>query len=73
MGGYSLCRKRDWKMLLLDALDKSKTLGWTEIYLASEPGAVSFYEKFGGIVIGKVQSRLNPKLFLPHIEFMSKS
>lgn len=57
------------KILLFDAFQKATEIGWKRLRLAADPGAQKFYEKFGGRLIGKVQSRIKPDLFLPHIEF----
>ena len=56
------------KKLIQDSFVTAKKLGWDEYFLASEPKAISFYGKFGGKVIGQIQSRLESNLFLPHIQ-----
>ncbi|OPZ23385.1 MAG: Acetyltransferase (GNAT) family protein [bacterium ADurb.BinA186] len=58
------------ELAIKTAIEKAKALGWTHFYLASEPKAVSFYEKYGGTVVGQIQSRLIKDLILPHIKFM---
>ncbi len=55
------------KMLLFHAIEEAKKLGWDEFYLAADPGAQSFYEKFGAVKVGMVQSRIKSDLFLPHM------
>ncbi len=57
------------KILLEDAFRLASAMGWKVIRLAADPGAQTFYEKFGGVRIGSVQSRIKADLFLPHIEF----
>jgi GNAT superfamily N-acetyltransferase len=56
--------------LVIAAIEEAKKLGWDSFRLAADPYAVGFYEKIGGIVIGKVQSKIKPDLFLIHIEFI---
>jgi len=57
------------KFLLKDALTKAAERGWKKLRLASDPKAQKFYEKFGGKMIGQVQSKIKADLFLQHIEF----
>lgn len=47
----------------------ARQLGWDHFYLASEPNAVPFYKKLGGTLVGRVQSKLDEKLKLPHMKF----
>ena len=51
------------------AIERAKRLGWDHFFLASEPGAILFYTKFGGMHVGDVQSKLATSLKLPHIKF----
>lgn len=56
-------------LAIVHAKEKGREIGWDHFYLASEPGAVPFYEKYGGTLIGFVQSKLDENLKLPHIRF----
>lgn len=60
-------RKGYGKTLLLHAIEKAKQLGWHELFLAADPGAQLFYEKYGAVKVGMVQSRIKSDLYLPHM------
>lgn len=51
------------------AIQEARRLGWNSFRLAADPYAVGFYEKLGGIQIGKVQSKIKPDLYLSYLEF----
>ena len=54
--------------LLAMSVEEARKLGWTEFWLAADPYAIKFYEKFGAVQFGTVQSRIKPDLFLPHMK-----
>lgn len=58
------------KIAILHALGVARDLMWDHFYLASEPGAVLFYQKCGGLLVGQVPSKLEANLKLPHIKFL---
>ncbi len=55
------------KVLMTDFLDKIKVKQAHRIILDSDPNAASFYEKFGFIQVGKIQSSISDR-FLPIME-----
>ncbi len=57
------------RILLEHSFVKAKELGWNSYRLATDKGAITFYEKFGAKKIGLVQSRIRPDLYLEHLEF----
>jgi GNAT superfamily N-acetyltransferase len=62
-------RKGFGSVAIEHAKKEARLLGWDHFYLASEPLAVAFYEKYGGKMIGLIQSKLDENLQLPHIKF----
>lgn len=63
-------RKGYGSLLIEKAMEKAKELGWNSIRMAVDKYGVGFYEKHGGKIIGKVQSRLGNEIFLNHMEIM---
>ena len=55
------------KVLMTDFLDKIKVKHAQRIILDSDPNATCFYEKFGFMQIGKIQSSISDR-FLPIME-----
>jgi len=56
------------KVLFQKAKIAATNFGWKSFRLVSEPYAEEFYLKMGARNIGKVQSRVKPDFFLPHME-----
>ncbi|MBT4760914.1 MAG: GNAT family N-acetyltransferase [Bdellovibrionaceae bacterium] len=56
-------------ILFLESVSQAKKLGWTFFRMAIEPQAEGFYTKHRAHMIGSVQSRIKPDLFLPHMEY----
>lgn len=56
-------------LAITHAKEQARIIGWDHFYLASEPGAVAFYAKNGGKLVGYVPSKLDENLKLPHIKF----
>jgi GNAT superfamily N-acetyltransferase len=54
---------------LQHAFHTVKLLGWDHFFVVSEPKAVPFYKKFGGTVVGEIQSMFKSDLQLPHLKF----
>jgi N-acetylglutamate synthase-like GNAT family acetyltransferase len=57
------------KTMLLHSIATAQEMGWERVRLATDEGGKTFYQKFGGKIIGKVKSRLGADIFLTHMEF----
>lgn len=61
-------RKGYGSILLRDAIQTARKIGWSSFRMAVDDHALEFYEKKGAKVIGQVQSRLGKDIFLNHVE-----
>lgn len=64
----SFIKKGIGKLLFYRAIEDAKQLKWGSFRLAADPYTLDFYLKLGCLKIGRVQSRIKPDLFLPHVE-----
>jgi len=47
----------------------AKELGWKSFRIVADPKAKGFYIKMGASLIGETQSKIDPEIFLPYLEY----
>lgn len=57
------------RILFLKSVEITKSLGWTQFTIASDPYAKSFYLKMGARLIGQRESKIKKGFFFPLLEF----
>lgn len=58
------------KSLMMHALKQASSLGCTRMIVTSDPQALPFYERLGGLQIGWEKSEVSDDRLLPQLEFL---
>ncbi|MBT3584040.1 MAG: GNAT family N-acetyltransferase [Halobacteriovoraceae bacterium] len=57
-------------LLFKHSVDQAKKLGWTSFHIVADCYAEKFYQKFGAVKVGMVQSKIREDIRLPHYHYL---